>query len=624
MKSLAARPIRLALIDHLATFTKSLAIYPPTNNRVVANLDQVMEAFGQIQAKGKPRPVRALFGGQHLRIDGEEHEIVEGTQTKWLHERIDRTALVGFEISPTLQRSSVVSFCRLLIDNHSNFDAHSTFETMWRAAPDDFLPIERRFDGDFSGVLNDLDLDGSAAEPNYLAKALASEESIQGRLLALQMALDHDQVGPQLSIDMLDHISRLLPADVMTDLPRVIEMTNRMIEEVTERVQEPVEAEAANHEDRQLERMLSTIAQNLFARNDATLEAVEPKELQREQPPKQSGKGHKGDDAITDDVDQMLGEFDRLPNFDPQIALFRAEDTYAEQVGVFLHYLLQDEDVLDYELLKQHVLGLLRSETPSVFEVLNEYVDLLASPQGRQSIRSERLTQTLREAGLSHMLLERGVVSADSVREFFPEDFGYYVDAVDLEQPEAVEELARICLDLGHDLIVGNGARLVRNQQLLAHGRIEKLLQTGHPELAGLAQVALEHGNDETRQLVIDYLRSQDLERKDACLLMIGERLDYFPREYLGGLLDPDLPGDRRKEGKLRNWVSILLCRYIRSEENPEDRRVYAIRMLIDFWTDDAAEVLQTLVRQPLIGRSPVPASVRKASKEILVAMGAD
>ena len=620
---LAARPLRIQLIEALASFARALAIYPPTNTRVVANLDALFEAFLAVQAKGKPRPIRILFGSEHLRVDGEEHEVLAGGHVEWLRDRLDRTALVGLELAPTVQRASVVTFCRLLLDNYARSEASGDFELMWKDAPPDMLPIERRFDGDFSGVASDLDLDGASGEMNYLASALASEESIQGHLLALQMALDHDQVGPTLSIDLLDHISRLLPADVMTDLPRVVQMTNRILEEVVKKIQHPETRETGNAEDRRLERMLAVVAQNLFARNDAELT---PEVIAGHGRPESraAGKGHRGDDAISDDLEQMLREFDQLPNFDPQVALFRPEDTYAEQIGVFLHYQLQEEGQLRHEALQRHILVLLSSGTPSVYEVLNEYVDLLRSPQGRQSINAGRLIEVLRDSHLAGLLRTRGVVTADKVLELFPDDFGFYLDALDLREEAQLNELVGVCAALGEDLISGNGQRLVRDQELLRYGRAEAVLASAHAGLTALAQVILQYGSDQHRQLVVDYLRSLELEDKEACLLAIGDSLEYFPREYLTALLDRSSGDDRRKTDKLRQWVSMMLCRYVRNELNETSRRIYAIRLLADFWADEAAELLHGLARQPLFGRSNVPPSVRKAAKETLLAMGAD
>jgi hypothetical protein len=620
--SLAARPLRLRLVDGLAQFTRTLAIYPASNSRVIANLEAFLRAFGQVQAEGQPRPVRILFGGEHLRVDGEEHDMASSAQVGWLCERCEKTGLAGIELSPGLERNSVVRFSKLLLENHARAGAEIDFEAMWKSAPADMQPIERRFDGDFTGVVSDLDLDGTVGAPSRLAGILAGEKSVQGQLLALQMVLDPDRAGPKLSIDLLDHVARLLPADVMTDLPRVVSMTNRVLEVLIHRLEQKQEAEASDIEDhkgRKLERMLTLVARGLFSRGDADLLRAPESESTYA-----GGRSHGEDEVITDDLESLLCEFEGLPDFAPEVALFRPEETHAEQVGVFLHYLLQDDGELRHDLLHRHILGLLASGSTAVRGVLDEYVDLLRSPQGRSRIHTGRLLEVLRGSRLAGLLRTRGVVTAQSVLETFPDDFGLYLDALDFARDEDVAELASVCQSLGDELIVGNGQRLVREQELLKHGRAEAVLASAEPELAGLALVILQHGGDRYRKLVVDYLRALELADPEACLLTVADGLEYFPREYLAALMDRAGAGDRKKTEKLRQWVTMMLCRYVRNEHNDEARRAYAVRLLADFWEDEAAELLHALARQPLIGSSSVPATIRKAAKDTLAAMGAD
>jgi hypothetical protein len=634
---LAARPLRLRLVDGLAQFAKALSIYPASNSRVVTNLEAFLQTFGQVQAEGKPRPVRILFGGQHLRVDGEEHDVAHSPQVGWLRDRCEQTGLAGIELAPGLQRNSVVAFCRLLLENFAAHRDETDFDAVWGSAPADLLPIERRFDGDFTGLVSDLDLDGTSGSPNHLASALAGEQSIQEQLLALQMVLDPDQAGPKLSMDLLDHVTRLLPADVMTDLPRVVSMTNRVLDVLIHRLelqQQPQAPEAERgpegsagprpqrpHGDqREIERMLTLVARGLFSRSDAEL----PRRLERTPAEMRARSGHREDADIADDLESLAREFRALPDFAPEMALFRAEETHAEQIGVFLHYLLQDDGELRHDLLRGHILALLSSGAASVREVLDEYVDLLRSPQGRQSIHTGRLLEVLRTARLGGVLRTRAIVTAESVLESFPDDFGLYLDALDLAREDDLAELAEVCRTLGDDLITGNGPRLVREQELLKHGRAEAVLHSAHPELAALALVVLQHGGERYRQLVVDYLRALELADPEACLLTVADGLEYFPREYLAALMDRSGAADRRKTEKLHHWVSMMLCRYVRNAENDEARRTYAIRLLADFWQDEAAELLRGLARSPLIGTSGVPAGIRKAAKDTLAAMGAN
>ena len=621
-----ARPLRLRLADALGNFCKVLAMYPPTNSRVVKSLDEFCGLFAEVQGLGKPRPIRVVFGNQHLRIDGEEHEIASSGATGWLKERLDRTALVGVELAASLRRDSIVTFSRLLLDNYASANQASNFESMWERAPDDLLPVERRFDGDFTGIEADLDFDGSVGQQNFLAGTLAAEDSIQMGLERLKQALETDQDGPTLSIDLLEHITRLLPADVMTDLPRVVKMTNKIIEEVFARLEgvEPA-LQSKEPEERKLERMLASVAQNFFGRSDATLAEVEPDEPvvpTRTKP--DGGKGHKGDDAISDSLEEMLAEFDQLPNFDPHVSLFRPEDSYAEQVGVFLHYYLQDETELRLDVLEGHILNLLASGVPSVRGVLVEYVDILRSTQGRQSIHSGRLTGLLRKARQTALLRARGVTSEESVVDSFPTDFGIYIDSLDLADEELLEELLSVCRRVGEERIVANGHALVQSEQLLEFGRVERVLSLAEEALSPLARVALVHGSDSHRELVVNYLRSLEIRDDEACLLYLCEGLEYFPREYLAALIDRTAPDDQRKRAKLRRWVSMMLCRYVRNDMNPEVRRIHAIRLLVEFWEDEAEELLQGLARSAIFGRSNTSPELRKAARSALAAMGVD
>ena len=366
--------------------------------------------------------------------------------------------------------------------------------------------------------------------------------------------------------------------------------------------------------------MLTLVARGLFSRSDAEL----PRQLGRSPAEARARGGHREDAGITDDLESMKREYAALPDFAPEIALFRAEETHAEQIGVFLHYLLQDDGELRHDLLRGHILALLASGATSVREVLDEYVDLLRSPQGRQSIHTGRLLEVLRGSRLAGVLRTRGIVTAESMLETFPDDFGLYLDALDLTQERDVAELAGVCQSLGDDLITGNGPRLVREQELLKHGRAEAVLASAHPDLVALVLVVLQHGGDRYRGLVVDYLRALELADAEACLLTVADGLEYFPREYLAALMDRSWASDRRKTEKLHHWVSMMLCRYAGNPENDEGRRAYAIRLLADFWQDEAAELLRGLARSPLIGASSVPAGIRKAARDTLAAMGAN
>jgi hypothetical protein len=625
----AARPLRWRLVDALAQFAKSLSIYPASNSRVVGNLEVFFRAFAELQAEGRARPIRMLFGGEHLRIDGEEHAVESG-QVNWLRERFEQTALAGLQLAPELGRNSVVAFCRLLLENFARGDKTS-FERMWSAAPPDVQPIERRFDGAFTGIVSDLDLDGTAGETNELAGVLVQDEEIQKLLADLQQVLEPDKESPRLSIDLLGHITRLLPADVMTDLSRVVSTAQQVLEELILKLGEqpataakvpggpdPAGPEGVN--EQQLERLLTMVARGLFARADANLPAA----ARALSPADRAVRGHEGDENITDDLPSFLREYRSLPDFETEAALFRPQDTHAEQVGVFLHYLLQDDGQLRSDALQEHILALLATDTPAVQSVLEEYVDLLRSPQGRASIHTGRLMSVLRESRLAGILKERGIVGAQSVLETFPEDFGLYLDALDLGREQDQAELASVCSCLGDDLILGNGQRLVREEELLKYGRAESILAAGHPELVALVLVILQHSGDRHRQMVVEYLRSLELADPEACLLAVADGLEYFPREYLAALMDRRSVGDRKKSGKLRQWVSMMLCRYARNDLNDEARRIYAIRLLPDFWEDEAMELLKNLAKQPLLGAAGTSPAVRKAARETLTSMGAD
>jgi len=586
-----ARPASFQLIENWAGFAKALSIYPPTNSRVLNTLGELTNALEQqLHAAGRDS-ISVRFARQRCRVGNDEHELVSGTNAAWLDARVRGCGLAGVEFLKAVDRGSLIAFNRRLLDNHSARRRDATFDDLWPSSFAGLRLLPRRFDGGFGDEgeeqLTALPEGMDPDQYRQLVELMLDDDGVLERLERLRT--DVAGADDVRSVDVIGRIVGMIPVDRMQDAQSVVALTKQTLDALAS--DGGVAGRARFDDEESMSRFLVAASQKLFAREStSTLLSSEDADG------KPANRANARDDEIGDDLDAFLEEYGALPR--AALESLPEVGSLAEQLGVYLHYLVH----LESDEQSRRLMGTLRSflakRRPDALAVLKEYLELLRPASlKRGALHVERLAELLARLKLSYALRELGIVTAEQTVASFPAGFCTYVDALDFDDVCDRDELSAVCARIGSNRIRGGAKELV-SEGLLDGDRARRLLDVSVPSLMPLASVILEKGG-KLRPDVVEFLRQLKLDAKAACLLRIAEDPEYFPNEYLQGVLNPDRE-DRGAAAKLRQWVGLMLCRYLRDHSASTAKQVrciYALRHLPDFWSEEAEQLVTEIAK---------------------------
>jgi hypothetical protein len=463
----------------------ALALYPDTNSQVLRPLAAFFEAVRE-NLNVTSKVVELSFSANAVWVGDEPFELMRGSTLAWLKDRLDRADLCGVVFSESADEMSLLAFTKRLLELYRRANMELRFEALWPEQYAGIVLLERRFDGGFSEHGGEEEglarpLTGSArTKIKSVCDALAADPKIRGRIDEIQSKIHAaaERKAELSRIDIIDEIVRLLPAEGLHDYSAAAEMTEKVLAALGGELNKgSIKASLANRDqDTMFRHLLFVISRTHF-----NMES----DLHSSAPARKNAAAEvalrDGDAEIHDDLDALLAEMSQLGSG----GLPRNENTEdpAEQLGIFLHFIVTEDNPEKFPSLEQGVRRLLRSSDTALIEVLREYLEpTCVEGAPIRPARNGRVAKWLRRNGYRAYLDQCGVFSAAWACREFPGQFLSYLETLDLGNVEDLNELDGVCRQIG--------AQRFKNADLMSEGT--ELLNGPKPQqLFGLAFTSL-------------------------------------------------------------------------------------------------------------------------------------
>lgn len=636
----------LRFAERWAEFTKAYAIYPSTNVRVRGTLETLLETLPdalRTVGVGSAEDLEICFFREALYLAGEEIELHEGTGLRWLHDRIHRAALAGVAFGPGLEEDALLAFTERLLELYAKNEPASSFQELWTGSYPGLRLIDRRFRGSFGADRPDTDgrtaswgADGTVVIDTSgdlaLADRLGERPEIREALATFEERVaERTEAGEATcEVDILSRILRQMPGDVMEDEERVVRITEAALRRLATRLDDlHGDVGDAIASDAEILQLMFEASQGLLGRSEERGREHLVPEVEHhvdgdgpDRPPKRrstSASAHARRDAeITDDHAAFLRELAELPPPTTEPLTADRIGDPAEQTGVFLHF-LHDDDGEEYHAFAERALvAQLEEASPAEMQVLGQY--LATPPDEAEAARRRRLEDVLRRNRVGATLRGRGLITPERVLETFPEAFGLYLESLDPEQAEDRAELETVASSLGVLRIREAREALLGAEHVLEASRLDRLLAAPSRSLLPFYRLALEQGVSSQRQRVVGALRRMYKTQDVACLLFVFDTPEQLPVWYTRALTEPSHRAGF--DGAIRAQITQALIGFIRETAGDlrrVDRRVYAIQNLLHFMTSEAVLLLEEILRARTFGIVPrEPKHVRQVARQIL------
>jgi hypothetical protein len=613
-------PPGLAFIEAWAALVRALAYYPESNSRIGVCVDTTLKAMADCRAPG---PLRVLFARNSVSVGDRECVFAPATNANWLAERLDGCGLAGALFEPGLRASSLVTFCKQVLDSFRRSTLDPDFE-YWSAEPVEHVHVlQRRFEGAFDAGVGTSEVEHSAGsvsgrsavapgvgtEDSVLSTKLLEDARIQARLVELSVhyGAEPGEVSVTLpAIELLGLLVDALPAEALNDPTVAVERTLLLLDEIHRE---------GGADDRLGEAILNA-GMRLFGRHLPQLDTDQPV-----RPIPAGVRGHDRDDAISDNLDELLAEIGTLPAPSKSDLHFKHMERTDEQLGVFLHYLVTLESEEQAEAVHTPLARLLRQAGEKEDPVLASYLEPLRddAPRPASALHRRRVLEFLQEFDLTSLLIRFNAFTVSMARELFPEEFGVWLQSRNFDRDADRAELTGLLESLGAERILAAGPRLVSEARIADPVRARKLLARAHPALAPIARLILARGDSALKGVVALFVRKLENLGPEGCLLgLIPD--EELPRDYLAGLLDPPrTPGAR---SMLHRRISETLCEFVEaSAGNPARaaQRLAAVIHLGTFESEPSKVLLKGLLSsRHLLFLPAESAELRAAARQAL------
>ncbi|MEM7203189.1 MAG: hypothetical protein AAF628_23205 [Planctomycetota bacterium] len=592
-------------MERWGCFSKALAIYPDTNRRVRETMGQFLDELAALSPRGGALSV--VFWTGEAQVGEETFDLGEGSSnTGWLKERFDRVGLAGVTFQQPVPDEAMFAFTRHLLEISGQQRTDGRFEDLWPEAFDSIELIERRFAGNHSGAADAKRTRKLTARGQNLARWLGSTDSVMERMGQLADVLGSVGEGGgegQRGVDLLARLVELMPAEALSDRSVLLAQTEVILDRLIAEVGDI--GDLAALPDASLNQLVMSVGRKLFYRNSAPLDNDDNRVNDAMM------SGHAGDDAITDDVAELLRELGELPPLDDPYAALDDAELADEQLAVYLHYLARLSDPASHRGLYPRIEPLLDQPCYNVLPVLNAELAAELEAGGRPGPIAEFLSAT----GRMHLARACGLLPVERVIEGFPSRFLPFLDSIESDRAGDAELLESCVQAIGADRVLAATDELIAAGGFSIRGREEKILARPTRACVPLAHVLLKEAGQTFAAPVAAYLRRLSLGDRVAAPLRLGPGA-VLPVPYLVSLTaqqdDGSYPAD------LRHHVSRVLADFVRrSAQSPEDfeRRLYAVTMLRFFPSREASEVLREILEaKGLLGFRRAPAALRQAA----------
>jgi hypothetical protein len=614
-------------------FAKLLRLYPRESERVRDAAADLLRSVDAARTATGIAAVRLALDGNRLVVAGLERAADEPVHP-WLAERFRRSALVGVVLAPEVTAEELTDFTLRLLENHVRGRSEARFEVLWPESYAGIRPLARRFDGVFSEHVDGGRTGAAGAPaleeaPPWVMGVLQDVEVLR----ALERAARKDAGGQTVPLSALvERIRAQLPAEVAADAARAESVTRAVLANA-------IGARDASCAD-SLKGLIVSVSDGLFAREygpepaasahpprvddpgpgaapraipaadpfaDIQLSAAPP-------PPAPVAHARSGDDAITDDLEAFLGEYDRLPDGPVRLHLAEA-DLVVEQLAVYLHYLLLlDSRPLASAAMKM-ITKLIDASEAKDLEVLVEFLG--AGTEGMAATIA-RLGHVLQDERVLRALDTLGIFGYGWAIATFPGTFPFYLDSLNLSEMRAVSELCRACQAIGPERILAAGQMIAHESGLLRPAVARRILAAPFFPLTPLAALILRYGKEDVHADVAGFLRSIHTDAPGTCLLWLCEP-EEIPRDYMLALMKH---GSAEPNAELRRIIGRELCRIALAKEAEGaalERRLRAIDLMSEFPSLEVSDALTDLVEGKGLPRfSGASARIRAAADETI------
>lgn len=529
-----------------ADFARTATLYPETSQRVAA----AFEAMGTaIRTAGGGQPLTITMTQDELVIGGRRSEIAAGSKAAWLRERLRSGGLDGVTFAPSLTLAALRDFTLRLTEVHARGKELLDQASRWPKAFPGITLIHRAFDGAFSeqhaegpGLTSEdsgnRDLDGDDGPGDALVGRLsvegpvsASVTRISEQLAGITLPGESDVLeNRKLARKLLQYVVQCIPSEDRDAYDVTVSTTNNILSSLEEiLVAEGSSTEELNHaDDVNLRALVYAASRRLFSRE---MPPVEERELEeREQ------RGHAGDDEVHDDLSSLLLELNGLP-IAHDIQLSHAEiDSTVEQFRMVLWLYTERRDEIDLEDLLRRAARMLRDVRDDELPALRAFIESQLSADDNPETR-EAIVRFFSDARQARLLRACGLLTPGQVAHAFPQDFGVFVDGIDLGDPVDRADFDAALLAIPAERILGCMPSLLDGpESLLIQGRAQRLLSTGSPQLLPFVEAVLALPGNPCREAVVAYLREAGREHAGSALLEVTTEPTAATTDYLRGL----------------------------------------------------------------------------------------
>ncbi|MBL8736244.1 MAG: hypothetical protein JNL12_07465 [Planctomycetes bacterium] len=533
----SAGEVARAQLRRVTTMWRNVCVYPPEHPRVTAAVAAVLQHLASVPAAERAVHVR---DGQ-LHLCGASFPL-DDDDALALVARLQEVGLRGFELTEACTPADVIAFLQAARQNRRQ--SSDPLVTRWPGDHPRLRALPLSFDGGFQdgpvgpggkGGAKSPRTNRPAGAPSSLPtpvraalQQVAADPEILARLRQLEQMTDGGAGGDNVTLPLLDHLGRLLPADVGHD-PAAIAATVRTILSRVERDLGEVVHRGARVRGSDLMRQALTMARTVFGtsatpmRRSGTLPAGRPE-----------------DEAIVADVDLLRTEFSGLPD-DPMLALpvdvaTGNASTAKEMFGICLHVVVQSRGKVGQGTggPRRHLVRLLESQGKALRGTWGAYVH--AATGNRRDAERRVVLQALLDGAAADAAAIRPMVDAAFFAASFPESLAGCVRLLGGDEPGRA--VLRQGLQLVSPLLQLGGADATERCGALADPLVvATLLELGAPEVRELLPSIARQATGAAQDVVLEHVRKLDLAPAAKALLALVPQASALPPTFLPRLL---------------------------------------------------------------------------------------
>lgn len=620
-----------AVAERWADLTKAIAIYPETNSRVAASVACFLDALHDYLDEADSEQAEILFTRERFIVGEEVFDLESVPALGWIRRHLDLMGLAGVCFGRSTNSESLCDLGLRLIAAGKAEGATGPPGPEEGEELEGIVLVRRQFTGTFAsaGPRSETSITRTwaagvrgegASGLGELAAALAEDSGISEALLGIGelIAAEPDEDDAQ-RVDLLSNIVAQLPVEVMQDMSSVVSVTKDVLKHLRQRLEGGSREDGFGLLDDQvaLGSLMFVMSRRFFSREGrdaaALVEDAPVGPPAGEAPaPKMSGRA--GDDAISESFDDFKRELAALPEAEIDLGGVDTERP-EEQLGACLHYLVNSDSHDEKASLGSLLRRLLTEPDEDRLALLRLYLDHLTESEGGGE-RVAAVISFLVGLQLAPVLKACGFLDLRAMQKAFPTGFGLYLDTLDPESGSDGRDLDELCHSCAPRISDAVRQCLVEQEGILEPRRVAWLLSRPSPAIMPFARIILEEGGDRYERDVLRYLRSLGLKTREAVLLRIADGDAYLTREYLLGMVHPEI------KRSLRSEIAAILARYVRETARVPQllpRRIYAIKQFAEFRSTETESCLNDVLGGTRWLVFPVESkAARRAAREVL------